>query len=40
LCHPRICYFQCVSSQIMKISWPTPCASILPFNNGNIWMST
>jgi hypothetical protein len=40
LCHPRICYFQCVSSQRMKISWPTPYASILPFNNGNIWMFT
>jgi hypothetical protein len=38
--HPRICCFWCGSSQIMKLSQPTPYHSIFPLSSGGILMFT
>ncbi len=40
LCHPRICCFQCGSSQRTELLQPTPRWSIPPLSNRGIWMST
>jgi hypothetical protein len=38
--HPRICYFQCDSSQKTKLLRLTPRRSIPPLSSGGIWMFT
>ncbi len=40
LCHPRICYFWCDSSERTKLSQPTPCRLIPPLSSGGIWTPT
>ncbi len=40
LMHPRICYFQCGSSQRMELSRSTPYRLIPPLSSGRIWMFT
>jgi hypothetical protein len=40
LCHPRICYFRCNSSQKIELLRPTCHWSIPPLSSGGIWMFT